>query len=170
MKINVYFEANNQKKLIATVSSLYEAQQKMKEKIKNMNFKSHYTRVTFESDTRVWLDYGSHTKFFSFELSDSKRTFISLYNDSYQVAVLKQLLEEYIDERLFSLYSYSEEAICMEQDKDDYLVYIGEKGQKHNLKRFQYVNDACCEIIHQLSESDEEENNLIKLFLEKAKY
>lgn len=81
MKINVYFEYGESKDLIATANNLYEAQQIMKDKINEMKFKSYYTRINFESDTRVWIDYGSHTKFFSFELEDSNKTFMNLYDE-----------------------------------------------------------------------------------------
>lgn len=169
MKINVYFEHAGSKDLVAVASNLYEAQQIMKNKIDEMKFKSYYTRINFESDTIVWIDYGSHIKFFSFELEDSNKTFVNLYDEISKIDILKQILEEYTDNRMFSLYSYAEEAVCMEQYGDNYIVYIGEKGQKHNIKEFQLVDDACHEVIYQLTESDEEENKLNNIFAEKIK-
>lgn len=38
---------------------------------------------------------------------------------------------------------YAEEAICIEKDKGEWIVYIGERGSKFSVKRFSNESEAC---------------------------
>lgn len=168
MIIKVYFRENNKNTLIGTVSSMSQANKIMTDKMKEMNFKSYYTRVSFETDTRAWIDYGNYTKFFVFELEDSKKTFMKLFQDMSKISELEEILNEFDNE--FSAYSYSEEAVCLEEDGDNYITYIGERDQRHNTKIHEDVDSAIQDVIHRLSESDTEEEQLLEKYKENIKF
>lgn len=169
MRIKIYFETSGKNLLISEVDSFSKANQVMREKIKEINFKSYYTRINFETEKRIWIDFGSHTKFFVFELEDSDITFEKLFKDSTYITTLKIILEKFIDKRLYSIYSFREEAFCLEEYGDNYIIYLGERGQKHNIEIYSDAIDACKKMISKLSESDEEENKILSAFMEEIK-
>ncbi len=169
MKINVYFESNGKNMLLGNVDSFSKANKLMNEKIKEINFKSYYTRVNFETDNKVWIDFGSHTKFFNLELEDSNATFWKLYQDSACIATLKTILEKNVNSSIYSIYSFRDEAFCLEEDGDNYITYVGEKGNKFDIEVHSDVIDACKTMISNVSDSDEEENKILSEFMEKIK-
>ena len=170
MTIKIYFQSNGKEELLAIAKSLSEANKIMQEKIASINFKSYYTRINFEDDKRVWIDYGSHTKFFIFELEDSNKSFMKLFHDFYKISALEKILKELIHEVYFSIYNYSEEAVCLEEVGENFITYIGEKNQKHNIKSHINVDSAIKEMIHLLTESDTEEKELLEKYEEKTKF
>lgn len=72
--MKVYFQKNkNDRMQIGTASSTEEANKMMMAYIQDeLHFKSYYTRVMFDSKTKVTIDYGSHTQFFVFELDEEE--------------------------------------------------------------------------------------------------
>lgn len=70
----------------------------------------------------------------------------------------------------YSLNGYSEEAICIEKNKDVWNVYLGERGKKNNTKSFTNVNEACLEMIASLTESYEQEKKTKEDFEQNCKF
>ena len=68
MKFNVYYgrgfnEVDN-KELLASFTTIYDAENFVKKDIKENHPQSGYLRTTHISETCRWYDYGSHTKFY----------------------------------------------------------------------------------------------------------
>ena len=55
---------------------------------------------------------------------------------------LEELRKTDIPSYYYSL-GYAEEAICIEKDNEEWIVYIGERGSKFSTKRFFNESDAC---------------------------
>lgn len=74
----------------------------------------------------------------------------------------KVLITNEVPETYYSLGGYSEDAVCLEETTSGYIVYNGEKGNKHNKKEYQKekVRVAAFDVISRLSESHEEERKM----------
>lgn len=71
----------------------------------------------------------------------------------------KQLLvnalnKGHINAASYSLDGYREEAVCIEKEKNKWLVYDGERGQKHNLEQYKDFEVAGYRLINRISDSD----------------
>lgn len=78
--------------------------------------------------------------------------------------ILATTLHNYVPRELYSIGCYREEAFCIEKQEPSWIVYIGERGNKHNVKSFNDAFAACFELISRVSESDEQERKLRCLF------
>lgn len=78
--------------------------------------------------------------------------------------ILEKALENNISRDLFSIGAYREESFCIEEKNSEWIVYVGEKGNKHDIKSFDDAREACYELIARVSESDEEERKVKYLF------
>lgn len=91
-----------------------------------------------------------------------------LTNEDSLLAGLEFVLKKNdIDRSIYSLHGYGEDKVCLEKENDAWIVYIGERGLKHDLKRFQSSNSlesllyACYSLIDEVSETDEEKSRLL---------
>lgn len=96
----------------------------------------------------------SFNKFFVY-LTDNKIDYLK---------ILGTTLMNNISSELYSIGVYREESFCIEGQNTDWIVYVGERGNKHNVKSFSDAFEACYELISRVSESDEEERNIRSLF------
>ncbi len=69
----------------------------------------------------------------------------------------------------YNLDGYSEEAVCIEQNDNYWMVYNGERGNKYNVRKYKNVQDACLDLILRISESEEEERKIQYSFKESLK-
>lgn len=81
------------------------------------------------------------------------------------IAVLRQFD---IPEYYYSIGSYLEEAICIENEGDKWIIYEGERGKKYNLKVFDSIVPACCNFLARISESEDQEKKMISSFKQKV--
>ena len=70
-----------------------------------------------------------------------------------------------IPEQDYSIGEYAEEAICLEKSGADWIVYGGEKGQRHDIKTHADCKSACLDLIARVSGSDDEEKKLAEFFI-----
>lgn len=64
------------------------------------------------------------------------------------------IIENGIPKQYFSFDGYAEEAICLEKkDIDEYEVFIGERGQKYEVSKFNNLSDAGINILSHLSDT-----------------
>lgn len=82
--MTIYFlDKKDNKTIIGTAKDVNEANKLMMDYINNtLKFKSYYTRVLFDSETKVTIDYGSHTEFFIYELDEEEaknKNFYEIY-------------------------------------------------------------------------------------------
>lgn len=47
---------------------------------------------------------------------------------------------------------YAEEAICIEKDNGDWIVYTGERGSKFRVKHFSSESEACDYFVNKVKE------------------
>lgn len=78
--------------------------------------------------------------------------------------ILEKALENNISRELYSIGVYREESFCIEEKNSEWIVYVGERGKKHDIKSFKDAREACYELIARVSESDEEERKVKYLF------
>jgi len=68
MKFNVYygrgFDETDNKELLASITTIDDAENFIKKDIKEKHPQSGYLRITYISETCRWYDYGSYTKFY----------------------------------------------------------------------------------------------------------
>lgn len=65
----------------------------------------------------------------------------------------------------YSFEEFSEESICIEQEHDKWIVYLGERGKKHDITEYTDVIEACMDMIERLAESDDQEREMKHNFL-----
>lgn len=70
---------------------------------------------------------------------------------------LKTSLKGIIRNDFYSVGKYKEEAACIENDEAGWIVYEGERGQRHNVKKYTVDSEACHDLISRVAESDEQE-------------
>lgn len=86
-------------------------------------------------------------------------------NDSYCIDVLyKSLHEFHLPEDSCSVGEYAEETVCIERNGSAWIVYGGERGQKHDLKTHVNCRGACLDVISRVTESIDEENKISNFF------
>ena len=56
-----------------------------------------------------------------------------------------------------SLGSFQDDSICMEERENKWIVYSVDRGNKCKLKEYDSIKDACYDVIHRSTSSDEEE-------------
>lgn len=90
--------------------------------------------------------------------------------NNYLFELLSEVLEEYgvckID---YCIGGFHDDRVCLEKDENNWIVYIGERGGKQNIKRYQFCIEACCDLLGRISESDEMCYELKKLLIKKLK-
>ena len=79
--------------------------------------------------------------------------------------LIKALKKGHIDEACYSLDGYKEEAVCIEKQKNVWLVYDGERGQQHNLEQYRDFEVAGYRLISRLSDSSETETLIMVDYL-----
>lgn len=78
--------------------------------------------------------------------------------------ILGLALKDIIPVELYSIGGYREESFCIEKQLNNWIVYIGERGNKHDIKYFYNAKQACLELISRVSESDEQEKLIKYIF------
>ncbi len=85
-------------------------------------------------------------------------------------SILRNVLNENgITNNLYSFNGYSEGKVCLEKDKDEWLVYIGERGSKNRIMRFTSQILAAYEIIDLLSDNTELQRRITMNLLARLK-
>lgn len=77
---------------------------------------------------------------------------------------LKTSLKGIIRNDFYSVGKYKEEAACIENDDAGWIVYEGERGQRHNARKYMDGSEACHDLISRVSESDEQEEKIKYIF------
>ena len=123
-----------------------------------------------KNDIKEYEIYGSAAYEVISRITMTKEDAEELQNNLFE-EILKETLSEVLElnnlSHLCSVDGYAEEAVCMEKSGTGYIVYIGERNNKHDLKRYPKIISAFCDIISRLSESDEEEKKIRIEFMEK---
>lgn len=78
--------------------------------------------------------------------------------------ILAKALDNNISRELYSIGAYREEAFCIEEKDSEWIVYVGERGRKHDIRSFRNAREACYYLIAMVSESDAEEMRVRNLF------
>lgn len=60
----------------------------------------------------------------------------------------------------FSIGTYSDEAVCIENIGNKWIIYEGERGKKYNLKRYLFFSHACDDFFSRISETVQQERYL----------
>ena len=90
------------------------------------------------------------------------------FYDTRAKEVLKKIFEnEGIPRQYYSLEGYAEEAVCMEKSDDSYIVYIGEKGKKHDVNDYLNISEALLNVISDVTESYAQEEKVMEAFIDK---
>jgi hypothetical protein len=63
----VSIQKSNEITLLGNYATKEEAHQAISADIKQTGFKSYYLRTTTREDGKIWLDYGSHSRFYLIE-------------------------------------------------------------------------------------------------------
>lgn len=85
--------------------------------------------------------------------------------DKEVLRILSSVLKENdISDNWFSLGGYQEEAVCLEKNNANWIVYDGERGNQNHLESINNIEDACLVLISRLSESDEIEERITDRF------
>lgn len=88
------------------------------------------------------------------------------FYDARAKEVLKEVFDdEGIPRQYYSLEGYAEEAVCMEKNNDNYIVYIGEKGQKDDISNYSNISKALLRLISEVTESYEQEERVVEAFI-----
>lgn len=85
-------------------------------------------------------------------------------DEDYCLNKLKEVLENNIPKQYYSIRAYSEEAICIEKQDSEWIVYCGERGNKYDIKSFSIIKEACFDLISRVSENEEIERKMKDLF------
>lgn len=90
------------------------------------------------------------------------------FYDARAKEVLKEVFDdEGIPRQYYSLEGYAEEAVCMEKNNDNYIVYIGEKGQKDDISNYSNISKALLRLISEVTESYAQEEKVVEAFINK---
>lgn len=87
--------------------------------------------------------------------------------DDIYIEILRKLLKQYnISNFLYSLNGYAEERICIEKVNGLWECYCVVRGHKEDLKIFDNPNDACLEVIKDVSPNLTVESDIINDYLD----
>lgn len=90
------------------------------------------------------------------------------FYDARAKEILKHVLdEEGIPRQYYSLEGYAEEAICMEKSDDNYIVYVGERGNKDDISNHLNISKALLKFISEVTESYAQEEKVTEAFIDK---
>ena len=82
--------------------------------------------------------------------------------------VLKEVFDnEGIPRQYYSLEGYAEEAICMEKNNKNYIVYNGERGNKYDVSKHSNISKALLKLISKVTESYAQEERVVEAFINK---
>ncbi len=89
-----------------------------------------------------------------------------------QEALCREALRETIANEYpisnYSLNGYKEDAVCLQQDGDVWVVYVGYRNKKDGLKSYSNIVEACLEVIRSITGGNMEKvNSLIDIFFSK---
>ena len=90
------------------------------------------------------------------------------FYDTRAKEVLKEVLDnEGIPRQYYSLEGYSEEAICMEKNNKNYIVYNGERGNKYDVSKYSNISKALLKLISEVTETYAQEEKVVEAFINK---
>lgn len=82
-------------------------------------------------------------------------------------ATLKSILAKEFPTTYFSFGKYSEEAVCIEQKEDNWVVYVGIRNKEDNPIAYSTVIEACLGMIRRLTVADKQkEKSIVNSFLD----
>ncbi len=74
-------------------------------------------------------------------------------DEKLDISLLELILrQEGVPESAYSIGEYSEEALCIEQVGDQWLVYFGEHGMVHNAEAFEDEALACESFLRRIND------------------
>lgn len=80
---------------------------------------------------------------------------------------LESILAKEFPSTYFSFGKYSEEAVCMEQNEDNWVVYVGIRNKEDNPLVYSTVIEACLGMIRRLTVADKQrEKSIVNVFLD----
>lgn len=83
-------------------------------------------------------------------------------------AVLKAVLDDKgIPRKYYSLEGYVEDAVCMEKNNKNYIVYIGKKGNKYNVSKHSNISKTLLKLISEVAQSYAQEEKIVEAFINK---
>ena len=74
------------------------------------------------------------------------------------------LSEQDIPKSYYSIGKYSDEAVCIEHVKNEWIVYEGDRGNHYNETHHSNFCDAACQLLARVAESDRHEQRLTVTF------
>ncbi len=81
---------------------------------------------------------------------------------------LESILSKEFPSTYFSFGKYSEEAVCLTQSEDNWVVYVGIRNKKDNPIIYSTAVEACLGMIRRLTVADEQKGkSIINAFLDK---
>ncbi len=90
-------------------------------------------------------------------------------NDLICQTALESILSIEFPSTYFSFGKYSEEAVCLEQNDDNWVVYVGIRNKKDKPITYGTVFEACLGMIRRLTATDNhKEKSIINSFLDKT--
>ena len=78
---------------------------------------------------------------------------MKLMEEKIRDALIEILKEFGIPKNQYSLGGYAEETICLEKKGSTWIVYGGEKGQRHNVITHINCKSACLDLLSRLAET-----------------
>ena len=81
-------------------------------------------------------------------------------------AIQETLSHEY-SSASYSLDGYKEDAVCLQESDGKWIVYVGYRNQKDDLKEFPNIIEACLEMIKMLTGGDTTANTISSTFFSK---
>ncbi len=85
-------------------------------------------------------------------------------NTNYFLPLRRVLREFGIAEEAYSLRSYAEGAVCLEQQGDLWVVYEGNAGSRCREKRHAYMENACIDLISRVCRDKRKEAEVRRRF------
>lgn len=90
------------------------------------------------------------------------------FHDTRAKEVLKQVFDnEGIPGRYYSLEGYAEEAVCIEKNNKNYIVYTGERGNKYNVSKHSDISKSLLNLISKVTQNYEQEERVVEAFINK---
>lgn len=81
------------------------------------------------------------------------------------ISILESVLKtHHIPKEEYSIGEYKEEALCLEQESLNFVVYSGERGNKYNINKFKSIRNACYNFLDRIAETDNQAKQMINSF------
>ncbi len=87
-----------------------------------------------------------------------------LYSERRIRNLIKIFIEYHVPKQYYNFGGYKEQSVCFEKEASRWIVYIGERGNKYDVKKYVDLKMACLDMIGRVSDTDEQEAKMKSAF------